>query len=409
MPTAAEEHSFLKPILAAFAQDGPRLIYADYLDESSQPDDIARAEFIRVQLALARIDDDHPQRRALVRRQNELLLRWQPEWTKELHGLFAGCEFRRGLLDTVSVEAKYFCEAGERLFQNTAVRRVKFLDASKRIDQLAQCPALAHVRELDLCGNDLGNGGVNLLLRSPNLGQLESLDLSFNGIGDGGVQMLANAPSLTRLKSLFLNDNRTVGCAGMRALAQSEHVRQLRTLDVSGNDIGDEGLCRLAESATLTKLHRLRIHANRVGDAGVQALAGSELLGRMLKRDGKLDLRENSIGVAGIKTLAAAPVMALARTLDFGGNQLRDDGVLALVESDSLARVRKLVLRQNRIGDAGAKGLAYSGLMAQLIHLDVSSNRITPRAIELLWGKRKDFQTTLESLGQFGFSSTYAE
>ena len=55
MPTAAEEHSFLKPILAAFAQDGPRLIYADYLDESSQPDDVARAEFIRVQLALARI------------------------------------------------------------------------------------------------------------------------------------------------------------------------------------------------------------------------------------------------------------------------------------------------------------------------------------------------------------------
>ena len=409
MPTAAEERAFLKPILAAFGQDGPRLIYADYLDESTRPGDLARAEFIRVQLALARIDDDHPQRRPLVRRQNELLLRWQAEWTNLLRGQFSGCEFRRGMLDTVSVDAQFFCEHGERLFRDTAVRRVKFLDAGRRIDRLVQCPALSHVRELDLCGNDLGNGGVNLLLRSPHLARVESLDLSFNGIGDAGMRMLAQSKTFPRLNALHLNDNRTIGCAGMRAIAGSDAFGYLRTLDVSGNDVADAGLRYLAESAGLTRLHRLRLHANRIGDPGIEALAESELLGRMLKRGGKLDLRENTIGAPGVKALVAAPAMALARSLDLGGNLLRDDGAIALVESEYSAGLRRLSLRQNRIGDPGARRVAFSDVMTRLEFLDVSSNRITPRAVELLWAKRKDFRTTLESLGQFGYSSAQSD
>lgn len=292
MSTTVEEQAFLQPILAAFADDGPRHIYADYLDESHRPGDIARAEFIRLQLELGKIDGDHPHRGRLLRRLNQLLIRWQPEWIGTLRGSIAGCEFRRGLLDTVSVDARFFCESGDCLFEGTAVRRVKFLDAERVLDRLVRCPALECVRELDLCGNDLGNGGVNLLLRSP-----------------------------------------------------------------------------------------------------------------FLKHSAKLDLRENGIGPAGAKAIANAPAMELAWSLDLGGNLLRDAGAIALAESDRLGHLRNLSLRQNRIGDPGARCLAHSELMTRLARLDVSSNRITPRAVELLWANRKDFQTALESLGQFCFST----
>jgi len=405
MPTTVEEKAFLQPILAAFADDGPRQIYADYLDESHRPGDIARAEFIRLQLELAKIDGDHPHRGPLIRRLNQLLFRWQPEWAGPLRGLIAGCEFRRGLLDTISVDARFFCESGDRLFAGTAVRRVKFLDAERILDRLVRCPALARVLELDLCGNDLGNGGVNLLLRSPFLAQLESLDLSFNGIGDGGAEMLANARPFTRLKALHLNDNRTIGCSGMKSLARSPYLGHLRLLDVSGNDVADAGLIHLAESAGLERLRTVRLHANRIGDAGVAAFAVSELFARILKHSAKLDLRENGIGPPGTKAIANAPAMELARSLDLGGNLLRDDGAIALAESDRLGNLRNLSIRQNRIGDPGARSLANSELMTRLARLDVSSNRITPRAVELLWAKRKDFQTALESLGQFCFST----
>ncbi len=404
MPTPDEECAFLGPILAAYGRDGPRLIYADYLDESELPADIARAEFIRVQLALARLDDEHSQRRTLVRRQNELLLSWRTEWTKGLRGLISGCEFRRGLLDTVSVDSRFFCERGERLFRNSAVRRVKFLDAGARIDKLAQCPALANIRELDLCGNDLGNGGLNLLLRSPHLGRLESLDLSFNGIGDSAMHWLACTRAFPRLKALHLNDNRTIGCAGLASLAASDRFQHLRTLDLSGNDVADAGLAAVCGSAAFPRLDRLRIHANRIGDAGIEALAQSELLGRLLKSGGKLDLRENTIGAAGIRAMGASPAVVSVRSLDLGGNHLRDDGVLALVEAEFFTGVHKLSLRQNRIGDPGARHLAYSEMMSRLEFADVSCNRITAKAIELLWAKRKDFRTVLDGLGQFGLS-----
>ena len=407
MPTAAEEKSFLKPILAAFADDGPRLIYADYLDDSADPADVARAEFIRLQIALARIAADHPQRRPLVRKQNELLLRWQSVWNRSLRGLFAGCEFRRGILDTVAVDAKFFCEEGGRLFLGTAIRRVKFLDAAKRIDRLAQCPTLAEIRELDLCGNDLGNGGVNLLVRSPFLSDLESLDLSFNGIGDGGVRLLARASAFPHLRTLHLNDNRTIGCDGVRALAESAQLADLRTLDLSGNAVGDDGVRGLVAGSGLGRIDRVRLHANRIGDAGIEALAHSDLLARMLGREGALDLRDNAFGPPGAKALADAPAMNAARSLDLGGNSIRDAGVRFLAESEHLEGVRALLIRQNRIGDPGAKALAHSPLMAQLHRLDVSANRITPRGVELLWANRKDFRTVLDSLGQFGFGAAY--
>ena len=48
----------------------------------------------------------------------------------------------------------------------------------------------------------------------------------------------------------------------------------------------------------------------------VSGIAESELLARILKRSAKIDLRENSIGPAGAKSLANAPEMAGAKTLD---------------------------------------------------------------------------------------------
>jgi uncharacterized protein (TIGR02996 family) len=57
--------------------DTPRLVYADWLDEHGDPD---RAEFIRVQIELARLAPDAPRREALSARESELLkanaLRW---------------------------------------------------------------------------------------------------------------------------------------------------------------------------------------------------------------------------------------------------------------------------------------------------------------------------------------------
>jgi uncharacterized protein (TIGR02996 family) len=49
--------ALLRAILAAPADDTPRLVYADYLEEHGDP---ARAAFIRTQIALARVPEYDP-------------------------------------------------------------------------------------------------------------------------------------------------------------------------------------------------------------------------------------------------------------------------------------------------------------------------------------------------------------
>src|SRR5438874_10633978 len=129
MPTSAAEEAFLPSILARHHDDGPRLIYADFLDESDAPADRGRADLIRVQCALARLPEQHPGRTQLANLETELLRQFLPEWTDHLLGLAVGFEFRRGLLDTVSVDAAMFLAKGDELFRRAPVRRVRILDA----------------------------------------------------------------------------------------------------------------------------------------------------------------------------------------------------------------------------------------------------------------------------------------
>src|SRR5437868_6707171 len=66
MPT---EEAFVQAIIADPDDDAPRLIYADWLDEQGESE---RAEFIRVQVALARMDEDDERRPELEARKSEL-------------------------------------------------------------------------------------------------------------------------------------------------------------------------------------------------------------------------------------------------------------------------------------------------------------------------------------------------
>ena len=53
-----EEEAFLATIRDRPDDDGPRLIYADYLDEQGD----CRGDFIRIQCALAKLGEDDPRR-----------------------------------------------------------------------------------------------------------------------------------------------------------------------------------------------------------------------------------------------------------------------------------------------------------------------------------------------------------
>ena len=309
-----DEQPFLDAVFARYHDDGPRLIYADFLEDAGDP---ARAELVRVQLALARMTEEHPRRPELANREAELLVENLPRWTEHLRDLLAGPpQFRRGVLDSVSVDSAVFLARGEELFAHVPVRRLLLVDDAGLLPKLIHSPLLAGVCELDLCDNDLGNGGVDLLARSPFLKHLEALDLGFNRMDDAGVVALARASTFPSLTILALNDNGAITADGLKALAESPFFAGLSALDVSGNDIGEAGVRAALNSPSFANLQTLHLSRNPIGDAGAAALARSSLLGRMLARSARLDLRGHANGpicAAGVAALAASPALGEVR------------------------------------------------------------------------------------------------
>lgn len=371
-----DEQPYLDAVFDRYADDRPRLVYADFLDDAGAP---ARAELVRVQLALARLGDDDPRRPALCDRQAELLAANRAEWTAHLAGLVESVDFRRGVPDAASVDAATFLARGDELFRRLRVRRLSLRDAAPVMAKVFASPLLARVRELDLCNCDLGREGMGLLARSPFLQNLDALDLGFNGLDDAAVDLLARSSNLPNLTALALNDNDAITDAGACALAQSPFFAGLTALDVSGNDIGDAGITAMVASKSFARLRTLRIAGNRVGDAGVAALARSPLLARMVKESAKLELGANAVGHAGAAVLASSKALASCTALDLSGNYLGDTGVAALLDSPYLGRFVSLRLARNQLTDSGVAACAdrFDRLFGHLRFLDLSGNRLT--------------------------------
>jgi uncharacterized protein (TIGR02996 family) len=380
-----DEQPFLDAIFARYHDDGPRFIYADFLDDAGDPD---RAELVRVQVALARMAEDHPRRKELTTRQGELLGAHETRWSEHLSDLVSPseCEFRRGVLDSVVMDSAMFLARGEELFSRLPLRRIRLREADGVMSDLTTSPLLANVRELDLCENHLGNGGVNLLLRSQFLKDLDVLDLGFNGIDDAGVHTFARASTLPKLTSLSLNMNDRITSAGVAELAESPFFTGLAALDVSSNDIDDAGVRAVISSKSLARLHTLRLSYNHIGDAGVIALARSELLGRMIARVARLELQTNEIGPGGANALAGSPLLSRCDCLDLKNNAIGNSGLAAIFGSQYLQNLKVLKVGRNQITDAGVIALRESlpRVFGQLRVLDLSDNRLTDHGIRIL-------------------------
>src|SRR5262245_44958530 len=74
------EAIFLQAIRDVPDDDTPRLVYADWLEDQGKADSLARAEFIRVQIALSHLPQYDPRRPALEDRESDLLAEHEEEW-----------------------------------------------------------------------------------------------------------------------------------------------------------------------------------------------------------------------------------------------------------------------------------------------------------------------------------------
>jgi uncharacterized protein (TIGR02996 family) len=122
---------FVRAILDRPADDAPRLVLADYLEELGS----AQGEFIRVQCERARLHPADRRFAELARREDELLRTHRRAWLRPMASLlkpdreYPGyplqhVEFRRGLVEAIRVDASAFVRHAEEIMVLGPVREL---------------------------------------------------------------------------------------------------------------------------------------------------------------------------------------------------------------------------------------------------------------------------------------------
>lgn len=261
----------LRLILNNRQDDMPRLVYADWLEEqfrfNNDPALEARAEFIRLQIAL-NAGTPLPEQRQAFRREQHLKQTYGPYWAGELLGIAADWNFRRGFVHHLQMDARQFLESHD------------FLAATHPIEHLHLTWGMETPRER---AEDLGRISSQSLIP-----YLTSLDLTGAGVGSDGVTQLAHHAPLENLQELTMPGNR-IGARGLRAILQSPWMPGLRKLDLADNEINHQGVRLLLDF-----------------------LAAAKETGELLAVE-RIDLRGNPLSVAGGRLLRSPPLSRLVR------------------------------------------------------------------------------------------------
>jgi uncharacterized protein (TIGR02996 family) len=384
------EDAFLEDILARPEDDGPRLIYADWLEENGGPAERARAEFIRVQFALHNLPAYDPRRAQLEEHERNLRLAHEAVWVaplRELGGVGAWV-FRRGFVESVAVWVGAFRQQADALFRLAPVCEIRLFDGSgwdqtsmrwrglpqetgRVAEDVAGSPHLARLQALDLQGVQLEEADVAALVASPHLGRLTTLTQSRRGLAES-LRLWAAAPLLPRLTTFRLRGwHPGQGATGVAELLSSPALSGLRTLDLADSRVRTAEIEAVAGSPHLGRLTALLLGQNSLDLHDVGRLASAPARAELRT----LGLNHCALDDRAARLLAESPLLAGLESLDLGKNRLGDGGVLALARSPHLGRLRLLDLSSNAVGPEGARNVARSGL-DRLAALYLGNNRL---------------------------------
>ncbi len=205
---------FLQAICATPADDAPRLVYADWLDEN---DAAERAAFIRLQIALYRAKQGGNESVELVARVRSLRetaeLVWRPQmpalrgvsWHRYWRGFISGADFH---------SAYWFFKQSAIAFETVPLQFMRLHGLRPaHAEKFAACEWLNRLEGLTLLGEPylLLEEGWRILAESPHLQYLRSLQVLGRTQTRGGL-----------LSPLMLNPN-----AGAYLSANFENLEEL--------------------------------------------------------------------------------------------------------------------------------------------------------------------------------------
>ncbi|XP_053544214.1 NACHT, LRR and PYD domains-containing protein 3 isoform X4 [Ictalurus punctatus] len=194
---------------------------------------------------------------------------------------------------------------------------------------------------------------------------VKTLDLTGNKLGDSGLKSLCAGLENPHCKveTLWLEccGVSDEGCAALTSALRS-NPSHLRDLNLSDNKLGDSGVKSLSAvlENPLCKLETLRLCNCGVSDEGCAALTSALRSNPSHLRD--LYLSENNVGDSGVKCLSAVLENPLCKLeiLRLECCRVSDESFAALTSTlrSNPSHLRELSLSYNKLGDSGVKSVS---------------------------------------------------
>ena len=253
-----DEHlTFLRAVAANPADDLPRLVYADFLEETGEPDSIARAHFIRAQIALTQLVPETPEYRETEALQDRLLEMYRDVWIwdvpADMHSEGRPV-WRRGFIEFLRLPWQRFIEATE-MFSTVPITRVQITAARHGPMSAVSIDAAPHVRRITHLHLDrlhsIGMNGIlprypgllDIFVRSQTFVGLTHLDFSGSSIDTARlvefILQLDETAWATSLKELDLSDIPALGDAVGSTLATARGLESLDRLILKRTELSE--------------------------------------------------------------------------------------------------------------------------------------------------------------------------
>jgi uncharacterized protein (TIGR02996 family) len=349
----SDREALLAAILANPAEDMPRLMFADWLQENGET---ARGEFVRLQVEAAHAEPFSPQACEYEAAAQKLLEKNVQAWTRHISDHVVGQRFVRGFVEHAVVNAATFARDAAALFalepvNSLQVMRFAFTTATVSLDPFLNTPHVARVARLDLSA--LGHHADDfepLKRAAPRLTALTDLGLKDRPVPPAWLRSLLASSDLPALVGLNLADNVHLPRVLAEVLPKADH-RRFRRLDLSYIAFQSDHIQKALSGRSVRELEELRLCWRNSAGAGPLThmnlgwtIPWNKL--RVLDLDGQ-GLIDESVHEM-ITELNRRPAPAPLRWLGLANNALRADAVRALVNSsDKKLNLYYLDLRGN--------------------------------------------------------------
>ena len=262
----------LDAILAFPHSEEPRLHIAERLLRQKNP----RGELIALQCGPGHFPELPIEPSLVGRRITELLEQFEDGRLDEL-GLKKGeAIWNRGFVEGVTLTLSRFWEVHERLWETSPCTTLTLSGGEPpNLERFSNLVEVARLRSLSFRLGQLGDRDVRTLASSPYLTGLSNLDLGYNQITSLGVTALVKSAALVNLRRLCLDVN-PLDDAGVGELGRNLGFSGLRSLSLVLCHAAIPGARSLANCAALGQLEELNLQNNSsIGSAGVGLLLDS--------------------------------------------------------------------------------------------------------------------------------------